>query len=310
MYATTFDDRAAAPGQGLRGWPTVAALAAGYAAFAVLTLSYHRLPWWLLAPLGGYTVALHGSLQHEAIHGHLSRRRRLNTLLVLPCLWLWLPYRIYRSTHLQHHRCALTDPFDDPESFYLPPARWRALALPARAFYYVYHTLLGRLLLGPAYLIGRFYRGQIALALAGRAARGVWARHALACAPVLVWVGWVCAIPLGSYLLLFVYPGVALTLLRSYAEHRADADPRRRSAVVEAGPVLSLLYLHNNLHAVHHRWPELPWYALPARWRETRAEFTADRYAGYGVLLWRYLLRARETPYHPGPAALHCADGR
>ena len=42
---------------------------------------------------------------------------------------------------------------------------------------------------------------------------------------------------------------------------------KRVREVVEACPLLALLYLNNNLHAAHHRWPRLPWYQLPQRWR-------------------------------------------
>jgi fatty acid desaturase len=31
-----------------------------------------------------------------------------------------------------------------------------------------------------------------------------------------------------------------------------------------------LLFLNNNLHAVHHRYPTLPWFELPKRYRTDR----------------------------------------
>ena len=77
-----------------------------------------------LLPLGGYVVCLHGSLQHEAVHGFPFRRRLWNSAIVFPSLWLWLPYTHYRETHLRHHRNDdLTFPVD-PESNYLTPEAW------------------------------------------------------------------------------------------------------------------------------------------------------------------------------------------
>ncbi len=59
-------------------WPTILLAASVYLIFGLLTWFYHALPWWLVLPLGGYLVGLHGSLQHEAIHGHPTNRPWLN----------------------------------------------------------------------------------------------------------------------------------------------------------------------------------------------------------------------------------------
>src|SRR5690349_17234893 len=103
-------------------WPTVALIAAMYAGLALLMWFYHLLPWWVVLPIGAYLVALHGSVQHEALHGHPTRSRVLNELLVSLNPSLWFPYRRYRKLHLIHHNDEhLTDPRLDPESYYLLP---------------------------------------------------------------------------------------------------------------------------------------------------------------------------------------------
>src|SRR5688572_24014575 len=97
-----------------------------YAGWLGLTWHYHSLPAWLILPLGAALMALHGSLQHEAIHGHPTPWRSLNAMIAGAPLALWLPYPLYRESHLAHHGCGrLTDPIEDPESFYLAPERWR-----------------------------------------------------------------------------------------------------------------------------------------------------------------------------------------
>ena len=68
---------------------------------------------------------------------------------------------------------------------------------------------------------------------------------------------------MGRYLLLFVYPGTSLTLLRSFAEHPAATEPGHRVAIVERAGPFSLVFLNNNLHAAHHRAPGIAWYRLP-----------------------------------------------
>ncbi len=286
-------------------WPTVLLGAATYAAFGLLTWNYDSLPWWLLLPLGGYLVALHGSLQHEAAHGHPTPWPRVNELLVWPSLWLWMPYRIYRKTHLLHHRDDyLTDPLGDPESFYMTPAAWARCGPLRRALAWSLNTLSGRLLLGPAVCTLRLY-GSAAAALARGDTRdlGAWLLHLAAATLTLTWVIGVCEVPLAGYLALFAYPGLSLTLLRSFLEHQAHEAPGERSVVVEAGPVMSLLYLNNNLHALHHAEPGLPWYRLPARFRARREDLLAGnggyRFAGYLEIAARYLLTPKEPPVHP-----------
>ena len=69
---------------------------------------------------GGFIVCVHGSLQHEFLHGHPTSSQTLNTLLIWFPMGLWMPFTIYRDSHIAHHRCErLTDPLQDPESFYL-----------------------------------------------------------------------------------------------------------------------------------------------------------------------------------------------
>ena len=286
-------------------WPTLAVAAAIYGGFALLTWWYAALPWWLVLPLGGYLVAWHGSLQHEAVHGHPTPWPRLNEALVFPSLWLWLPFRLYRESHLAHHNdSALTDPLEDPESNYVSRADWDRLGPAARAGLWVIGTLGGRMVFEPLRCLWRLCRQEAGKLLRGDTANlAVWAGHALSCALVLGWVVGVCGIPVLEYILLFVYPGMALTLMRSYLEHQARPGVPERTAIVEAGPIMSLLYLNNNLHTLHHLEPGTPWYRLPAKYRAKRAEILAHNggylLKGYGSIALRYLFRPKESPVHP-----------
>ncbi|NNG03812.1 MAG: fatty acid desaturase, partial [Inquilinus sp.] len=222
-----------------------------------------------------------------------------------PPLSLWLPYALYRASHLAHHNNdRLTEPLADPESFYVTPAEWSRSGPARRALLWANRTLIGRLAFGPALIAGRFLGAEaraIARGVPGR--RGLWARHALEVTAVLVWVVAVCDIPLWLYLAGFCYPGLSLTLLRSYAEHRPAVDPADRTAVVRAGPIFGLLFLNNNLHVAHHARPGLAWYRLPALNRridgDRRAAIGAGWYRGYGALAWRHLLRPLDHPAHP-----------
>jgi len=291
-------------------WPTLAVAATIYGGFAFLTWLYEALPWWLLVPLGGGIVAWHGSLQHEVVHGHPTRWRRFNELLVLPSLWLWLPYHLYRRSHLAHHNDTfLTDPQRDPESYYVTAATWNHCGPLFRAFLWIHNTVAGRLLLGPPWAVMRLCLSEGQHLVRGNfRSLGAWAWHIVGSALVLGWVVGVCAIPVEAYIALFAYPGLALTLLRSYLEHRAHAAVPARTAIVEAGPVMSLMYLYNNLHVVHHRYPAMAWYDIPKEYRRRRKEFLSENGGyvipgGYGEVVARYLLWPKEAPVHPSHAA-------
>ena len=285
--------------------PTFLVAIAIYAGWLLVTAFFHSLPLIASLPAGALLLAWHGSLQHEAVHGHPTPWPLVNTLVAGAPLGLWLPLPLYRDSHLAHHRSDLTDPLDDPESYYVTLQAWQEMSRLERGIRRVLQTLAGRLLLGPAVLVLRLHTDE-----ARRIARSdlrrlpLWLMHVAACAAVLTWVVRVCDIPVWQYLAVFVYPGLALTLLRSFAEHRPDGDGLRRSAVVEAGPLLSLVFLHNNLHAIHHREPGLPWYQLPARFRALRNEVLAANggywFRGYLDVLRRFSLTPKDSPVHPG----------
>jgi len=284
-------------------WPTIAVAAAIYGTWAAATAFHAHIPTPLLMALGGWLVAWHGSLQHEAIHGHPTPWARVNAAIAFPPLALWLPYPVYGRSHLAHHASEhLAHPAFDPEARYLPTGRGRVHGL-RRIVATVQATLAGRILLGPVFEVVGFLAVESRRALHGEGdACKVWAQHALAVGAVL---GWLHVVDLGliEYLACFVYPGVALSLIRSFAEHRAASRPGHRVAIVENAPILGLLFLNNNLHAVHHAWPGLSWWRLPERYRQRREEILAANgglvYAGYGQVFARFLFRPHDAVEHP-----------
>ena len=133
--------------------------------------------------------------------------------------------------------------------------------------------------------------------------RRIWLKHMLAVAVVLAWVCGVCGMSFWLYLLAFVYPGTALMLVRSFAEHRAVENMPERIAIVENAPLMGLLYLNNNLHAVHHDVPNMSWYKIPGYYRQHRAQVLAANgglvYNGYLDVARRYGLTPHDQPVHP-----------
>lgn len=286
-------------------WPTVAVAVAVYTGYFALTWNFHRLAPWVAVLAGGTLLAWYGSLCHEVIHAHPTPWRWLNEALVALPLWLWFPLSFYRESHLQHHQDVhLTDPVLDPETWFLTPQSQSLLPIWVRRLLEFTNTLAGRLVVGPWVVLWRLARSE-ATRIANREPGRLraWALHLLACVPVLWWVMGVCGIPFLEYWILMVWPGISLTLLRSFVEHRAAEAIGARTAIVESGLPFSLLFLNNNLHAVHHAMPALAWYRLPGVWRAARAQVLEAnggyRFAGYGEVARRFLFRPCQPLVHP-----------
>jgi fatty acid desaturase len=280
-------------------------LALVYGVLAILVWNHASLPWWLILPIGAYTAGLHSSLQHEALHGHPTRNRLVNELLVFLPISFWLPFGRYRDTHLTHHNDVnLTDPDLDPESFYVLPQAWAEMPGLKRWLFIVNQTLAGRMLIGPAVGIIRFWSAEFRDIVRGDSSKiRDWTLFFFGAAMMLVYVVQVCGMPFWQYYILIAYPGISLALIRSYCEHQAAEDLGERTIIVEASPFWSILFLYNNLHVAHHARPALPWYELPAYYRAERAALIKKNNGylmrGYGEIFRRYLLTPKEPITYP-----------
>jgi fatty acid desaturase len=288
-------------------WPTIALIA-----FAHLGWGGAGLWLWPLSPVLALAVmavfaALHSSLTHECLHGHPTRNRLVNEALCALPLTIIYPYRRYKATHLAHHADErLTDPFEDPESYY--KARWKLAAMPRwfRSVLTINNTMIGRVILGPVLGAGGFLMQEWAHLRRGtRGVRRAWALHLPGLVVVLAAV-WAMGIPFWLYGVAVAWPALSLIAIRTYAEHRWHESPDGRTIIVERSP-LGWLYLHNNLHIVHHQFPMVPWYLLPRFYGAHRAHFRALNhgywYPNYLALFRAHALRPKEPVAHP---ALHC----
>lgn len=283
-------------------WPTVALFLFAYAVWTCAVFWLADITLWLAVPVAAVAIALHGSLQHEAIHGHPTPWVWVNTGLAWPPLALVVPYLRFRDTHLDHHRDAnLTDPYDDPESHFMTRADWYRLAVPLRRVLNLNNTLAGRLLLGPVIGTVCFLRSDWRQRKSDERILPGWLWHIAAVAAVLLLVGF-SAMPLWAYLI-SAYASLALLRIRTFLEHQAHEQARARSVIIEDRGPLALLFLNNNLHAVHHAHPQVAWYDLPALYRAHKERFVAMnggyRFASYTEVFRRFLFARKDPVVHP-----------
>jgi len=297
------DDRRS--GRGHIDWLTLVVLAGCYILWATSLTLYALTGWWPVLAATVYSVTLHSSLQHEALHGHPTRRAFLNELLVFPALGLYIPYRRFRATHLRHH-CdeRLTDPYDDPESWYVSCEDWRHRGRVMRLLLTFNTTLAGRLLIGPALGVFGLWRHDLSgLRNGEHFVAKAYLLHFAGALPVVVASQALAGINPLVYALAIAYPAMSLLMVRTFAEHRPKRDPHQRSVIIETSPFFSLLFLNNNLHYAHHKWPTKPWYRLGADYRAEKDRLLREnggyRFDGYLALFRRHLFHRVGPVVHP-----------
>ncbi|MFK7871229.1 MAG: fatty acid desaturase [Roseobacter sp.] len=248
-------------------------------------------------------LTLYSSFNHEVLHGHPFQNTWANTALVFPAMGLLIPYLRFRETHLAHHHDpSLTDPYDDPETNYVDPAVWQTWSGTLQTLYMWNNTLLGRMLFGPMIGLFAFYKADLRQIKAGnRDVLFAYLFHAAGLVPVVIWLAMMSEMPFWLYALA-VYLSHSILKIRTFLEHQAHEKARCRSVIIEDRGLLSFLFLKNNLHAVHHAHPTLPWYRLQGFYRARRDAVLRRNgdyvYRSYGQVAFLYLLKAKDPVPH------------
>ncbi len=282
-------------------WRTIALLIVCYGSVGLMIFNPLALPLWaqvlILVPL----ITLHSSLQHEYMHGHPFKAQLLNDILVWLPVGIFLPYFRFKAAHLKHHMdCQICDPFEDPESWYKDPADWDSKPQWVKMIFDVTNTLLGRMVLGPAFSVVGFTFHEMGTLNTKNAI--TWALHFAAAFGLLAALHRFSELPVWVYLLC-CYGGYSLLMVRTFLEHRAHEVEAARTVAVEDKGILSYLFLNNNLHVVHHMHPKLAWYQLPQLFEEKREHFLAVNngyyYKNYLEIFRRFAFKRKEPVRYP-----------
>ncbi len=285
-------------------WPTFALIFGCSAGILLLTGFGNHISLWVFVPGLSLLLALHSSLQHEALHGHPTRFPIINELLVFIPFGLFLPYRRFRDTHIQHHFDPnLTDPYDDPETNFQDPVVWAQTGTIMRLVYVFNNTLLGRMLIGPMISFLSFYKADAKLILSGdRKVILAYFLHFIGLIPFVYWLVYFSNTPFLA-ILFAAYLAISVLKIRTFLEHRAHENCSARSVIIEDRGFLALLFLNNNFHAVHHKCPKLAWYNIPANYAAHKAEYLLEndgyRYLSYRQIFSQYFFKNKDQVPHP-----------
>lgn len=255
-------DLAAAPRV---AWPSVlltASVGALAACGAALAAGGHRGAGALCVYVAGWCGF---TVLHEASHGNVARVRWINALAgelaasVMLCRFL-----AFRQIHLRHHQHT-NDPRQDPDRFTGEGPWWqRPLRLAVTDLHY-YAEYRPRAL--------RASRDEHALSRASAALLAA-VGFALLCTGHLVDALLVWVLPLRASMFTAALFVDYLPHMRPSAPARSE-DALRHTAQVAPSALTDALSLCHTHHLLHHLWPKVPFYRLPAAWRRHGAALRA-----------------------------------
>lgn len=277
------------------GFLTVSFVSLGL--FQLLLLPAWLLPadprWgWALVPAALATTTF-WALIHESFHGGLHPDRATNQRLGrLLCVPFGAPFRLLRFGHLMHHRLSRTR-WERTEVTEATPvgvacrigfyARLLlglyAAELAANAAAFLPRTVLRRW--AAARLPGGRSGEPDLLAAAERQLLSPAALAELRTDAAAVCVLLVASASLyGPYwplLLAFLAArGLLVSFLDNAYHYGTPLDDPRYAQDLRLPSWASRAVLHFNLHGVHHRYPTLPWPALPARFAAEQGHYAGD----------------------------------
>ena len=277
------------PWWNLKGLAFVAIWAgAGWTALHVPLLPVRLVCWFLIgATIQGLVI-----LMHEGVHRIMFRNRYLNRWVAFVCgVPAALSVTAYRVGHLPHHRHERGS--RDPDELENVTRNPRRLAL-----------LICLMFLGGE--VFGFYRvgPTAALRAAGAERRAILVEYGII---VAAFVAAFSLLPLATLLQVWILPALfarQLTNVRTIAEHvlTGHGGPFAVTRTVISNRFVSFFMCNLNYHLVHHLYPAVPWYHLPAlhRWlADDLRQAGAHVYPSYTAFLLDLAAFVREA-WRPG----------
>ncbi|MEI7972315.1 MAG: fatty acid desaturase [Actinomycetota bacterium] len=262
-------------------WRTLAVIVAVYGLTVLTVVRYSVLTPWLAVPFLAVLGAWHLSMQHEVLHGHPFKNQFLNDAIGGIPVTLWIPYLAFKKDHHEHHVSDLTNPALDNESYYVSQEQWDRAGRIRRAAWTANRTILFRMFVWTIVSTITYVLSVLKRAVRGeKGDRLAVLLHVIGVAFVVYLVS-LSSMPLWQFALGTVYGGRILNAIRPFPEHKYQSGVETRTAMIMAGPFMSLLMLNNNLHVAHHEEPWVPWYRYDSLMNRVKA---VERARAAGIL--------------------------
>jgi fatty acid desaturase len=278
-----------------RSWASAGHLVVSWSLYAVLAIVALRSPFVAQVPIWivqAWLLLGNGAVVHECTHRHLFRSAALNRWVgALAGASVLLPFGVYRSYHLAHHRYTVA--IEDPEG---PPLQFRSrLEYPL-------------LLLGGAAFMIRLASFGLATA-GGRPPSWLRTRSQRRNAIVdtlLCLALWVVVIVIGvndlrALCTVWLVPWlVAMSVLvplvlvtEHYGAEVGTVEAADNTRTVTSNRLVRWLYWNNNFHTAHHELPTVVHQGLPVLEAMTAAQrdptWTSSGYLAFHHRTWASL---------------------
>jgi fatty acid desaturase len=262
-------------------WRTLAVIVAVYGLTVLTVLRYDVLTVWLAVPLLAVLGAWHLSMQHEVLHGHPFKNQFINDAIGGIPVTLWIPYLAFKKDHHEHHLSDLTNPALDNESYYVTQQQWDKAGKIRRAAWTANRTILFRMFVWTIVSTITYVLSVVNRAIRGEKGDRLAITLHIVGVVFVVYLVSLSSMPFWQFALGTLYGGRILNAIRPFPEHKYQSGVETRTAMIMAGPFMSLLMLNNNLHIAHHEEPWVPWYHVNSLARKVNA---VERAREAGVL--------------------------
>ncbi len=285
-------------------WRTLIIAALVYVGWFATVFTHKQLPWWATFALLTWFGAWHLSLQHELVHGHPFQNPKFNAALASLSVTLWVPFLSFKRDHISHHNTTLTHPELDTESYYSLPEKWQKSNRLLRTIYWANRTLAFRLTVWSVFSAVQYFVADAWRAIRNvDNARSAWLLHIPALIAVTFLVTQAADMSVLEYLVGGVFGSHSLNMMRSFSEHKTLGNETTRTAMIDAGWLMSILMLNNNLHIAHHDEPSTPGYLGPETAERTTAYERAEKIdslykGGYGEIIRRFTFKPYDQPVY------------
>ena len=285
-------------------WPTAILILVVYLGLHLNCLYIYEISSTIFMILLAFLIALHSSISHEILHGHPTKNDFVNSIFVFPAVGIFIPFLRFKDTHLEHHKNEnLTDPYDDPETNFIDPNKWENLRFFVQFILNITNTLLGRMLIGPVISQYKFIKSDIHFLFHGnKRVLLAWILHIFGFTIAYYFFVLFHGIGFGHWII-SAYAALSILKIRTFLEHRAFDRVRGRSVIIEDRGILSLIFLNNNFHAVHHMHPKIPWYKLPRIFKDNKRRYLALNeyyyFKSYLDIFKTYFFISKDPVAHP-----------
>jgi beta-carotene hydroxylase len=238
------------------------------------------MPLWLGLIVNTIVATTFYMPMHEAAHGNIMGRtpgtKIFEDLIGMACsIPLGFSYKAHRASHMRHH-AHTNDPLRDPDHFTAGPISGVVTAWLGQVMLITLLPVFARVPPARRFIPKRM---QLSMAAGGGRTEGLQQLRFWLLTTVVLVIAFLAGFGWPALMLWYLPSRIqALWLLFIFAwypHHPANAVGRYVDTRVAVFPGSKLIIRGHDHHAVHHLFPRVPHYRLPALWQDIAEDMVA-----------------------------------